>query len=112
MDLDEDFGEVEDLETSSDENARYLRVSYPGRGGFRGGFPGGFPGSSPDGGSSSGQQLKVPLKPRMRGMPRKQAPKGWDKAKKKGKQYKGFYLHHWCDCQWGSNWFCFCFDFD
>jgi len=68
MDLDEDLEEMEDLEeldleTSSDENVRYLRVSYPGGGGF----PGGFPGSN-SGGSSSGQQLRVPRKPNMRSM--------------------------------------------
>jgi hypothetical protein len=42
-------------------------------------------------------------------MPRSRAPKGWNRAKRSGRHYHGFYLHTWCDCMWG-NWFCFCFE--
>lgn len=101
MDLDEDFEEL-DLEPSSDENVRYLRVGYHSSGGFPGGFHG-----SDFGGSSSGQQLRVPRKPNMNSIPRGRAPKGWNQATRSGRHYHGFYLHTWCDCMW-YNWFCFC----
>ncbi|KAK1738909.1 hypothetical protein QTG54_010225 [Skeletonema marinoi] len=99
MDLDEDLEEVNDLEeldleeSSSGEHARYLRKGWPG-----------------SGGSNSGhQQLRLPSKPNMSRMPRSRAPKGWNRAKRNGRHYHGFYLHTWCDCMWG-NWFCFCFE--
>jgi len=116
MDLDEDLEEVNDLEeldleeTSSGEHARYLRKDWPGSGGFPGGYPGSHGGNTGGSNSNSGhQKLRLPRKPNMSRMPRSRAPKGWNRAKRSGRHYHGFYLHTWCDCMWG-NWFCFCFE--
>ena len=102
--VEEDLKDLEELdrETSSpDQDVRYLRVGYPSSGGF--------PGSNL-GGSTSEQQLRAPRKPSTRNKPRGKAPKGWNRAKRSGRHYHGFYLHTWCDCMlWGS-WFCFCLD--
>ena len=90
MDLDKGIENLEDLdvlelEPSSDENNRYLRVS-----------------------SSNSGQLRAPRKPNLRRMPR-QAPRGWKQAKRSSRHYHGFYLHTYCDCAFGD-WFCFCLD--
>jgi hypothetical protein len=132
MELDGDIEDLEDLEVldlepSSDENNRYLRVGHGnggaggklgGWGGFNSGGMGGFnPGDNWGGsnsggwggsnqGSSNSGQLRAPRKPNLRNKPR--APQGWKQAKR-NRHYHGFYLHTYCDCVFG-NWFCFCVD--
>mmetsp|Transcript_10741 Transcript_10741/g.16194 ORF Transcript_10741/g.16194 Transcript_10741/m.16194 type:complete len:154 (+) Transcript_10741:220-681(+) len=110
MDLGEDLEELDIAETSSDEHVNYLRKDWPGSGGFPGGYPDSHGSNSGGSNSNSGhQQLRLPRKPNMSRMPRSRAPKGWNRAKRNGRHYHGFYLHTWCDCMWG-NWFCFCFE--